>query len=102
MRVAIKKSKHEIKVYYNTYIYQDPSIYFTDLDKVVSLCFEFEYIESKSKSTHNLIHNGPYVLQVSEDTVHFGQNVRNTMKKIAADIYLDKIKTKDKIDKGIK
>ena len=76
--------------------------YFTDLDKVLSLCFEIEYTEKKSKHKHTIISNGPYVIDINESTPDFGFNFQQTIKQRVAEGLKTKINTKEKIPDIVK
>ena len=53
---------------------------FTDLDKVISLCFQFEYTKSKGKEIISKIKNSLYVIDYFEDSMKFAQNFTNSVK----------------------
>ena len=74
---------------------------FTDLDKVISLCFKFEYTKSKGKETISKIKNSLYVIDYNEDSMKFAQNFTNSVKAPIAEKIKEEMKTKHSVEEII-
>lgn len=71
---------------------------FTDLDKAISLCFQFEYSKSKGKETISIIKNSLYVIDYFEDSTEFSKNFVTSVKAPIAEEIRDELATKRSVE----
>ena len=71
---------------------------FTDLDKMLSLCFQVEYKQSKGKEMISMIKSSIYVIDFIESSKNFSENFLTSIKSYIAQEIKDVVKPKHSVD----